>query len=234
MNAKSASIVALGLIAAALTFGLLFKSAQSGPRTVRVVGSADKMFDTDILKWSLELGRQSSGAKVTAEYAALRTDLAEVSRRLEGIGVPSTDIVVSPPVSYPTFRNDGQVVGYQISQTLNVISHQVEAVEKLALSPEEALSEGTVLRSSRLEYFYSGEEQLKHELLSVAAQDARSRAEAIASSSGLHAGAIREARAGVFQITEPYSTEVQDYGVHNTSSKKKQVRVTVHAEFELE
>lgn len=234
MNGRSAWIIALGLTLAALVFGLLFKSARSGDRTVRVVGSADKMFDTDILKWTLELGRQSSGVEVSAEYAALRTDLAEVSRRLAEIGVSESDIVLTPPVSYPTFRNDGQVVGYQISQTVNVVTRQVEAVEKLALNPEGALCAGTVLRSSQLQYFYSGVEELKRELLGDAALDARRRAESIASSSNLKVGSIREARAGVFQITEPYSTEVQDYGIHNTSSKKKQVRVTVHAAFELE
>ena len=41
------------------------------------------------------------------------------------------------------------------------------------------------------------------------------------------------ARAGVFQITEPYSTEVSDYGVHNTSTRVKEITVTVHATFLL-
>jgi hypothetical protein len=39
------------------------------------------------------------------------------------------------------------------------------------------------------------------------------------------------AKAGVFQIIEPYSTEVESYGMYNTSSRKKDITVTVHAQF---
>jgi len=39
--------------------------------------------------------------------------------------------------------------------------------------------------------------------------------------------------AGVFQITEPYSTEVAGYGMYNTSSARKNIKVTVSAEFIL-
>ncbi|MCL7972923.1 MAG: SIMPL domain-containing protein, partial [marine benthic group bacterium] len=43
--------------------------------------------------------------------------------------------------------------------------------------------------------------------------------------------AIASARAGVFQITEPFSTDVAAYGIYDTSSRKKEIRVTVHAVF---
>jgi len=41
-------------------------------------------------------------------------------------------------------------------------------------------------------------------------------------------------KAGVFQIIEPYSTEVESYGMYNTSSRKKDITVTVHAQFLIE
>ncbi|WP_232502671.1 hypothetical protein [Candidatus Cloacimonas acidaminovorans] len=46
-------------------------------------------------------------------------------------------------------------------------------------------------------------------------------------------GKLREARAGVFQITEPYSTEVSDYGIYNTSTRSKSISVTLTAIFKL-
>jgi hypothetical protein len=46
-------------------------------------------------------------------------------------------------------------------------------------------------------------------------------------------GKLREARAGVFQITEPYSTEVSDYGIYNTGTKQKSISVTLTAYFNL-
>ena len=42
------------------------------------------------------------------------------------------------------------------------------------------------------------------------------------------------ARAGVFQITEPYSTEVSGMGMYNTSTRRKEITVTVHASFALD
>jgi hypothetical protein len=38
----------------------------------------------------------------------------------------------------------------------------------------------------------------------------------------------------VFQITEPFSTEVTDYGVHSTSTRSKEITVTVHATFSVD
>lgn len=233
MDNRGAVAVALGLILSAVVFGMFFRAARTDTGSVRVVGSADKLFDTDIVKWDLELGRQSEGATAGKDFAALRQDLAAVSARLESFGIAPGDIEPAPPVSYPMYGQDGRITGYQTGQTLSVITGKIHDVEKLALNPEGLLSPGTVLRNSRLQYFYSDVERLKRELLADAAADARLRAESIASSSGLTVGPIREARAGVFQITEPYSTEVQSYGIYNTSSRKKQIRVTVHAAFEL-
>ena len=58
-------------------------------------------------------------------------------------------------------------------------------------------------------------------------------AEEIAKSTGDRIVHIVSARAGVFQITEPYSTEVADYGIYNTMTKKKDITVTVSTVFGL-
>jgi CheY-like chemotaxis protein len=68
----------------------------------------------------------------------------------------------------------------------------------------------------------------------TAAADARRRAEEIAGGSEMTIDKIVSARAGVFQITAPFSTEVSDYGVHDTSTRKKEITVTVHATFSVE
>ena len=38
---------------------------------------------------------------------------------------------------------------------------------------------------------------------------------------------------GVFQITEPYSTDVSDYGYYNTDTRTKSISVTVTTKFRL-
>jgi hypothetical protein len=41
-------------------------------------------------------------------------------------------------------------------------------------------------------------------------------------------------RAGVFQINEPYSTDVAASGMYSTSTKAKEISVIVHAVFEAD
>ena len=97
------------------------------------------------------------------------------------------------------------------------------------------LQDGAVLQASQLEYYYSGIAEMKHSLLAKATADARLRAEEIAGASGGgRLGRMRSARAGVFQITEPFSTDVAAYGIHATNTREKEISVTVHATFEME
>jgi hypothetical protein len=74
---------------------------------------------------------------------------------------------------------------------------------------------------------------LKHSLLGAATSDAQRRAAEIAKSTAASVGDILTARAGVFQITEPYSTEVSGMGMYNTSTRRKEITVTVRADFVL-
>ena len=45
---------------------------------------------------------------------------------------------------------------------------------------------------------------------------------------------MKDARAGVLQITRPWSTEVASYGIHDTSTIEKDVTSTVHLTFLIE
>ena len=234
MSTRQAIILSLGMAAASAIFGILFIQARTPERTVQVVGFATRQFGTDMVKMKLNILRRSQGNDVGRAYEALRENMTLIQRRLEAIGIDGGDITVSPPASMEIYNRDGIADQYNIAQDIYVVTDKVQEVEKLVLAPAEFLAKGNLLRNSQLEYFYSGVEELKYELLSAASADARRRAESIAAASGLNVGAIRQARSGVFQITEPYSTEVQSYGVYNTASPDKQIRVTVHVTFELE
>jgi hypothetical protein len=115
-----------------------------------------------------------------------------------------------------------------------VISNNVEELQKIAFQPDQLMREGTGLQSVNIEYYSSQLADIKRELLADATMDAQGRAEQIVSGSGLTVRGIVSARAGVFQITEPYSTEVTDYGIYNTSTREKDITVTVAATFEVE
>lgn len=230
----AAAVLALGVVLAALVFGVFFARSRAPRDTIQVTGAATRPFEADILKWRLVLARPTPSGQLASGYAALAGDLAQVRSRLEGSGIVFEDIGIQPVNAYPNFDQYGNRVGYNLNQSLYVISRDVERLEGLALNPGALIEGGVILESSQLEYFYSALDSLKHDLLASATADARLRAEEIAGGTGLGIDRIVSARAGVFQITEPFSTEVSDFGVHNTSTKRKEITVTVHATFQME
>lgn len=224
-------VLGVAIVLAAIAFGLFHYRSRGERDTIQVTGAATEGFESDILKWRIVLSRQVPTDGLVEGYAGIAADLDRVLQRLGASGVAREDVGIQPVNAMPNFDQYGNRVGYNLQQSLFVISSDMQQLEALALNPADLVSGGVVIESSQLEYFYSGIDSLKHELLSKATADAKVRAQEIAGGSGLSIDRIASARAGVFQITEPYSTEVADYGIHDTSTKKKEITVTVHATF---
>ena len=89
------------------------------------------------------------------------------------------------------------------------------------------------MQAAAPEYSYTKLAEIRIALLEDATKDAKQRAEAIAKSTGVQVGAVRDARMGVFQITPRFSTEISDYGVNDVSSIEKDVTAVVRATFQL-
>lgn len=223
-------VLAGGLLLSSAVLGWAFVEGRSAPGTVRVTGAATVPFTSDVVKWRVQLVRQVSPGGEVEGYDRLREDRARFLDRLTAASVPEDDAAVQPVTTNPVYDRDGQITGTQLRQTVLVISRRVDAVESLALDPGDLIRSGLGLEGSQLEYYYEALAELKHSLLEAAAADARARAEEIA---GPSLGNMLQANAGVFQIREPYSTEVEGYGVHSTGTRAKEITVTVHSTFEL-
>jgi len=234
MAVRAALVLGVAGILAATVFGLFFRSARAQRDTVQVTGAATERFESDVVKWSITISRQAPVDGVAQGYEALRSDRSQVVERLAAAGIPEEAVSVQPVTANPRWDQFGSQTGFSLDQGLTVVAENGgRELEAIALDPGPLLESGVVLQYSRLEYFFSGIDELKHKLLGRATEDARRRAEEIAGGSGLAIDKIVAARAGVFQITEPFSTEVSDYGVHNTSTRTKEITVTVHATFLL-
>jgi hypothetical protein len=228
-----AGVLAAGAVIAAATFGAFFYRARAPQQTVQVVGSATQAFVADIVKWRFTVSRPVSDAGLRDGYAQLRADVQHFRELLRARGLPDTALIVQPPTAQPQWGREGVRTGYTLQQPVFIISDRLADVEPLALDPAAVLRDGAALEFSQLEYFYSGIARLKQQLLSTATRDARERAAQIAENTDSRVGKIISARSGVFQITEPYSTEVSGFGVHNTATRQKEITVTVHANFAL-
>lgn len=233
MKTRDVVIIGLALVLSAFILGRFFYESRSRD-SITVVGNATKRFDTDIVKWQMTVVRSVQGSNVSDAYPLVSHDTGKIVEELVAKGIDRKNISVQPVVSMPMYDREGAVSGYRVQQSLTIITDKVDTIDAMALNPEAVTSKGVIVENSQLEYFYSKVDELKRSLLGDAAKDARMRADEIAGGSGVEVGAIRSARAGVFQITEPYSTEVSGFGVYNTTSRVKDIKVTVHVEFELD
>jgi hypothetical protein len=224
----AAAILASGLTLAGVAGGAFFYAAQAPRGVVRVVGAATIPFESDRVKWTLTLMRRVPTTDALSGYSLLKTDVDRLRGALLGMGLVESDLVIQPVNMEPWFVDRGEVGAYMARQTVSVISDRVEMVEGLAREPGGVLGQGAVLQGSQLEYFYSGLTELKRSLLAAATEDAEARASEIA---GDELGELNDAQAGVFQIREPYSNEVQGYGMYSTSTRAKEITVTVRATY---
>jgi hypothetical protein len=233
MKTGQVILISVSLVAAALVFGIFFYNARSSDDTINVVGMATKQFDSDIVKWRITIGRNTGLNDISKGYMLIQNDLQFLKKLFAEKGFQEKELTIQPINTFPNYSREGEISGYNLQQGVFVITSNIPAVEDIALNPAALIDKGIILQNSNLEYFYSKLSDIKMELLAEATRDARKRAEEIARNSNVHLGNVTSLRVGVFQITEPFSTEVSDYGMYNTRTKQKDISVTVRASFKI-
>lgn len=233
MNSKIAFILSGALIISSILFGMFVVASRQQEKSVRVVGLGTKNVVPDIAKWTIVLGQNTGIGNQHDGYRFLKRDLEKLAKFLKSNAIDEKDITVDPVTSYPNYGTNG-ITGYVFTQKISVKTTDLLKIEKMALDTDSISSSGLVLQNSTIEYFISDLAALKSEMLAIATSDAKARAVEIAKSAGNKVGNLISAKSGIFQIRQPLSNEISDYGVYDTSSKQKEVAVTVNAVFKLE
>jgi uncharacterized protein len=233
MKNTTALILGICFIIGLASAGGYFYKTKHTENTIKVVGMATKSFDSDVVKWNITMTRNVVPDQIKAGYKQIDDDMTSLKNYLTTGGIKDKDISIQPVTSQPMFDNYGNQKSFTLMQNVYIISNNIPMVEKLALTPSFFADRGIILQTSTLDYFNSKLADIKKQLLGEATKDALARAKEIASAAHSRVGKISNAKAGIFQITEPYSTDVSDYGIYRTSTKKKDIRVTLTAEFTL-
>lgn len=230
--ARAAALLGIGMVLASLVFGLFFLESRRPQQTITVVGTASKLYEADTVKWSLSVTERTGLEDLAGGRRRLYQSLQQLLSFLEERGINSREITVIPPSVYEFYGSSG-IEGYRFEQQVYIISQDVDTVESLALDVIPQLDTELNVYRSQLEYFYSNLDELKKDMVGEATQNARERALEMLKGSDMSLGKLRTLRQGVFQITQPHSTEVSSMGIHDTSTKTKQISVTAHATFEI-
>jgi uncharacterized protein len=222
---NDSALIAIALVLASFVFGSYFYSARASKDTLGVVGYASVERESDIIKWSFVLQKNVGLGGVKDGYKAIGEDLKFVTQTLTNkFGLTAKDILVSP-VNVQDVYEENKISGYAITQNIQAISKgtKIDELGDYSLNPSDFLDKNIISDISKL----------KRELLAKATEDAKQRAKAIAQSSKNRVGKLESLKAGIFQITEPLSTEVSDGGIYNTGTRLKSISVTVNAIFYL-
>lgn len=129
---------------------------------------------------------------------------------------------------YDTGEPTGRILGYAVTRTFQVRSDRVDEITELVEKSAQLLEEGIVVDGEPPEYVYTKLPSLRPALLEEATRDALARAEVLARATDADLGGLRRVTVGSFQVTAPDSTEVEDYGVYDISTREKDVTAVVN------
>ncbi len=233
-----ASILAIGLVVGAFILGNAYKYKFKSTESINVTGNALKDFNADLVKWRATFSRKDFDLRVASDQ--LKADQIVVKNFLISQGIKPNEIVfeavnISKDFQYGTDSNGAsisQFTGYNLSQDATIESKELDKIEKASREISNLISQGIELSSSNPNYYYSKLEDLKLELIAQASENAKQRAENIATKSGGSLGKLQKADLGIFQITgKNDNEEYSSGGALNTTSRQKTANITVKASY---
>lgn len=226
--------LSVAIVISSIILGLAFYLSRQTTSTVKVVGYAINSFESDIVQWQFNLSERTDLFDLKNGYKKLNTTVETLKKIIKEKNIELTELNFKPININDIYDRDGNVTGKRLSQEVILISKNIDQIENLSTDPIIFIENNILFEYSYVNYHNTNLEILKKELLGDAIKNAKERAEEILSAAGNKVGKLKNARSGIFQITEPLSTEVADYGIHSTSTRKKNIKVTVSAEFEIE
>lgn len=204
---------------------------------ITVTGSAEKKIVSDYIVWNSGFSRRNP--EMTVAFDKLKKDLKKVKDYLLSTGVKEDEIIVSQVDTDVLYKKNekghdtNEIEGYRLGQGIEVRSYDVKRIGNVSRQSTELINQGIEFISGSPEYFYTKLAELKIEMLAMATENAKKRAQSMAASTGNKIGLMRSARMGIFQITPVNSYDVSWYGNNDTSSFEKKVNAVVNVTFSI-
>ena len=150
-----------------------------------------------------------------AEMVELKTSVSEV-RKLDANG-----------------KRTNRIDYYSATRRIRINGNDVRGLKKLSRRLFDLNAEGLRVSVSGPDFFVSDLDRVKLDLIERATQNGRERAKRLAAASGERLGSLVSARQGVIQITKRNSGETTSWGVYDTETIDKVVKLVVTLEYEI-
>ena len=242
MQIKDYQIVLLGLLVALGTVCstyilsdavVKFQKLQS--QTIRVTGSASQNIMSDKASWAFQI--KNTKPTLKDGYAKMSIDTKKAKEFLNKNGIYENNIEISSINSYENYKRTpngnttNEVENYHLYRYITVKSDDINKITEISKKVDELIDEDINLSSENVQYYVSKLDDIKVKMIGEASKNAKLRAESMISGTNGKIGVMTSAKMGVFQIVPIDSTEVNDYGINDTSSIEKKVVATVSATF---
>ena len=223
------ALIAIAFVIGSIAIGHGIRDCNQNDVIV-VTGSAKKRITSDYV--ILTLSVTSTQASATNAATELGGWTGKIRSFLASQGVEPAELSVQP-ISTEAISKGGQVRAYRLTRRFEIRSARVQGITDVADHSATLLGQGIPLSADSPQYVYTKLSSLRPQLLAEATKDAQNRAKVIVKATGSSLGRLRGVDVGVFQVTSPNSTEVEDYGVYDTGTLEKDVTAVVNVTFAL-
>lgn len=235
------SMILFTIIISLIVLSKTFLERNKESEVIQVTGLGTKDFESDLIVWSGSFSQTDIDLKNA--YERLQLDQNKIIDFLKKRNVSTNEYLFSAVVidkEYETIydmdKNQKRLFkGYRLMQDIKIESNEVEKIETISREITELINMGVEFYSSKPQYYYAKLTELKKELIEYATENAKTRAETIASKSGFKLGRLKNANMGVFQIIARNSNEDYSWeGTFNTTSKQKTATITMKLQFGIQ
>jgi hypothetical protein len=226
----------VGLIGAATIISKPWVTIQHA-EPIMVKGYAERKVSAD--QGSLTVRISEKGADNGKAYEKAGTSLKTVRKLIvDTLGEEAELVELSSSLIETKKLNEkgnrtNEVDYVTATRSLRINSSQVEKLKTMSRQLYDLNGNGIRLTLSGPEFFVSQLDEVKIDLMKRATKNGRDRAEIMAKSSGEKLGSLVSARQGVIQITKPNSTRTSSYGLYDTETIEKVVKLVVTLEFKI-
>lgn len=241
-NYSNAIIFGLAIIISSFFLGKAFTDRNKKDGEIEVTGLGTTDFSSDLIVWEGRFG--SVNTDLRQAYLSLEQKKATINEYLTQKGIKTGEIIYSAVATNQKTKQlynasgeyaGEEFVGYELSQSIEIKSKEVDKIEKVSREITELLNQGVEFYSQAPRYYYTKLADLKIEMISKATEDARLRAENISKYSGGDLRNLESAKMGIFQITGQNSGEDYSWGgTFNTSSRDKTASITMKLVYKVD
>ena len=130
-------------------------------------------------------------------------------------------------------RRTNKIDSYRVTRRLRIETADVAGLEQLGRALFDLNANDLRINVIGPQFFVSDLDPIKLALVEKATANGKNRAEIMAKSSGEVLGPLISAKQGVIQITKRNSTETSSWGIYDTETIEKVVKLVVTLEYEI-